>query len=103
MPQYRQPPVFPAVSRDLNLVVDERVLWGDVAQTVRQAAAPLAESLAFQGVWRDEQKLGTGKKSLLFSLVLRSAEGTLTGETVDGVAARVVAACQQAHAAQLRM
>ncbi len=103
VPQYHQPPVFPAVSRDLNLVVDESVLWGDVAQTVRQAAGPLAESLAFGGVWRDQQKLGPGKKSLLFSLVLRSADATLTGEAVDGVATRVVEACQKSHAAQLRM
>jgi len=102
VPQYREPPVFPAVSRDLNLVVDEAVTWGELAQTVRKAAGPLAESLAFQSIWRDEQRLGKGKKSLLFSFTLRSPSGTLTGEEVDGVQAQVVEACQKSHRAQLR-
>ena len=43
-----------------------------------------------------------GKKSLLVSLVLRSSSGTLTGDEADAAQNRVVAACQQAHGAQLR-
>jgi phenylalanyl-tRNA synthetase beta chain len=101
IPQYRQPPVFPAVTRDLNLVVDESVSWADVEQTVR-GAAPEAEAVLFQGVYRDAERLGTGKKSLLFTLTLRLREGTLTGEAADAISARVVAACQSTHAAQLR-
>lgn len=101
IPQYRQPPVFPAVSRDLNLVVDESVRWADLEQTVR-AAAPEAEAVLFQDVYRDAQRLGAGKKSLLLSLTLRKPDGTLTGEAADAISARVVAACQSAHAAQLR-
>jgi phenylalanyl-tRNA synthetase beta chain len=102
VPQYRQPPVFPAVSRDLNLVVDEGVLWADVASTVAEAAAPYAENLRFQDVYRDEARLGPGKKSLLMTLTLRSDTGTLTNEEADRIRARVVEACQRAHGAQLR-
>jgi phenylalanyl-tRNA synthetase beta chain len=102
VPQYRQPPVFPAVSRDLNLVVDESVEWADLAQTVATAAAPHVEDLKFQDVYRDAERLGPGKKSLLMTLTLRSADGTLTNEQADALRARVVAACEQAHAAQLR-
>ena len=43
VPKYEQPPVFPAVARDLNLVVDEAVSWADLAGTIRQASAPQAE------------------------------------------------------------
>jgi len=102
IPQYVQPPMFPAVERDLNLVVDEAVLWADLAGTVRQAAAPFAESLAFQDVYRNPERLGPGKKSLLFTLTLRSGEGTLTGEQADFVCSRVVEACHATHGAQLR-
>jgi phenylalanyl-tRNA synthetase beta chain len=102
VPQYRQPPVFPAVSRDLNLVVDEGVPWEAVATTVRQAAAPHAERVELQDVYRDAERLGPGKKSLLLAISLRSASGTLTGEQADEVQARVVAACSKNHAAQLR-
>jgi phenylalanyl-tRNA synthetase beta chain len=95
-------PAFPAVTRDLNLVVDEGVRWADVEATVRRAAEPYGESIAFQDVYRDTTRLGAGKKSLLFTLTLRSREGTLTGEQADRVRQQVVEACQQAHGAQLR-
>ena len=44
VPQYRQPPVFPAVTRDLNLVVDESVVWADISLTVRKAAAAVCRA-----------------------------------------------------------
>jgi phenylalanyl-tRNA synthetase beta chain len=102
VPQYSQPPVFPAVTRDLNLVVDDRIEWADVARTVRDVAGEFAEDLRFQDVYRDRERLGAGKKSLLFTLTLRSSAGTLTNEEADQIRARVVEACQSAHAAQLR-
>jgi phenylalanyl-tRNA synthetase beta chain len=102
VPQYRQPPVFPPVARDLNLVVDESVLWADVAATVAAAASPYAENLEFQDVYRDERRLGPGKKSLLLTLTLRSESGTLTNEQADRIRAAVVEACHRAHGARLR-
>ncbi len=102
VPRYAAPPVYPTVTRDLNLVVDESVRWSDVESTVRQAAAPHGESIAFQDVYRDRERLGPGKKSLLFTLVLRSSAGTLTGDEADHVRDRVVAATAKSHGAQLR-
>ncbi|HEV3136945.1 MAG TPA: phenylalanine--tRNA ligase subunit beta [Pirellulales bacterium] len=102
IPQYHKLPAFPAVARDLNLVVDEQVRWSDMAKTVQQAATPTVESICFQDVYRDPDRLGAGKKSLLFTLVLRSSEGTLTNDEADQIRSRVVEACQTAHGAQLR-
>ena len=97
VPKYHQPPMFPAVSRDLNLVVDESVRWAEVAHTVRRAAAPFAEALQFRDEYRDAERLGTGKKSLLFTLTLRSPDGTLTNDEADRVRTSVVEACATAH------
>jgi phenylalanyl-tRNA synthetase beta chain len=102
IPQCREIPTFPAVTRDMNLVVDESVRWADVERTVRRAAEPYTESLEFQDVYRDKERLGAGKKSFLFTLTLRSREGTLTGQQADGIRQQVVDACHQAHGAQLR-
>lgn len=103
VPQYRQPPTFPAMSRDLNLVVDDPVRWADVAKTVGQAAAPHVEAVEFQDdSYRDAERLGTGKKSLLFTVTLRSSEGTLTNEEADQIRERIVEACRAAHGATLR-
>jgi phenylalanyl-tRNA synthetase beta chain len=102
IPQAGRLSAYPAVSRDLNLVVDEAVFWADVAQTVRQASTPYAEHLQLQDVYRSAERLGPGKKSLLLTLTLRSAEGTLTGEEADAIREKIVAACAERHGAQLR-
>jgi phenylalanyl-tRNA synthetase beta chain len=93
---------FPVVSRDLNLVVAESIDWARVADTVRSAARPYAEALLFRDVYRDAERLGQGKKSLLMTLTLRSDEATLTNEQADQVRDRVVAACRDQHGAELR-
>lgn len=102
IPKFEPLPIYPAVSRDLNLVVDEPVLWADLARTVSTAANPHVESVIYQDTYRDAQRLGAGKKSFLLTLTLRSSQGTLTNEEADDIRARVVEACQQAHGAQLR-
>jgi phenylalanyl-tRNA synthetase beta chain len=101
VPRYVPQSPYPAVTRDLNLVVDDLVRWADVAATVRESAGPTFEALEYRDTYRDAERLGD-KKSLLFSIVLRSAEGTLTSVQADEVRDRVVAACRERHAAELR-
>ena len=72
VPRYEPLSPFPAVSRDLNLVVAEAVRWADVACTVRRASGEYFESLDYCDTYRDPQRLGEGKKSLLMRLTLRS-------------------------------
>jgi len=102
VPRYSPQSPYPAVTRDLNLVVDESVRWADVAATVRQSGGPHFESLDYCDTYRDAKRLGDGKKSLLFSIALRSADGTLTNQQADEVRDRVVAACRKKHGAELR-
>jgi phenylalanyl-tRNA synthetase beta chain len=93
---------YPAVTRDLNLVVPERVRWAEIAATVRANGGPCFELLEYRDTYRDPQRLGAGKKSLLFAIALRSAEGTLTSQQADEVRDRIVAACRAKHGAELR-
>ncbi len=102
VPRYAPQSPYPAVTRDLNLVVDESVRWADVAATVRHSGGPHFESLDYCDTYRDAQRLGSGKKSLLFSIALRSADGTLTSQQADEVRDRVVAVCREKHGAELR-
>lgn len=102
VPQYAPLPAFPAVSRDLNLVVDEPVLWARVAATVRAQGGTELEAVQYRDTYRDAERLGAGKKSLLFSIVLRGASGTLTSQQADAARDRIVAACRQEHGAELR-
>ena len=93
---------YPPVGRDLNLVVDEEVRWADVDDIVRECGGKLLESISFQEIYRDQNRLGDGKKSLLFSIQLRSPEGTLTNEQADEVREQIVAAASKQLGAELR-
>jgi phenylalanyl-tRNA synthetase beta chain len=93
---------YPPVSRDLNIVVDEKTQWADVERIVRTGCGELLESLWFQEEYRSAEKLGPGKKSLLFSIQLRSATGTLTNEEADQVRDAVVTALGNEVGGQLR-
>jgi len=96
-----QPP-YPAVTRDLNLVVDETIRWADVAATVRTNCGDHFETLQYCDTYRDAERLGADKKSLLLTIALRSKEGTMTNQQADEIRDRIVAACKEQHGAELR-
>jgi len=97
-----RPSDFPAVERDVNLIVDQTVPWGDVATAIRGSAGGLLEECRLVQVWADAERLGAGKKSFVVSLRLRSSEGTLAGEDANRTVETVVAACGRQCGAVLR-
>ncbi len=102
IPQYAEQSPYPAMSRDMNLIVDETVRWMDLANTVRASSGEWLEGVQYLDTYRDPQKKdGEGKKRLLFSISLRSFERTLTGEEADQVRDKVVAACHKEFGAVL--
>jgi phenylalanyl-tRNA synthetase beta chain len=103
VPRYVPLVAFPAIDRDINLVVDEGIRWSDVAATARESGGELVESLDLKNVYRDKEKLGAGKKSLLITLLIRSKERTLTSGEADAVRERITTACSAKHGAQLRV
>lgn len=97
-----RPSDFPAVERDLNLVVDEQVPWAGIAAAIHAAAGPLLEQCRLVQVWQDAERLGAGKKSVVVSLRLRSDSGTLSGDEAARVVEAVVAECGRRVGAALR-
>lgn len=93
---------YPAVERDLNFEVQEEVRWAELAETVDRVAGDYVEAIEYLETYRDKERLGPGKKSLVLKVVLRKADGTLTGEEADDVRKRIEAACRDQHDAVLR-
>jgi phenylalanyl-tRNA synthetase beta chain len=93
---------YPPVSRDVNIVVAESIRWAAVEHLVWTAGGEVLESVDYQETYRDPQRLGAERKSLLFSLQLRSSTGTLTSEEADGVRDRILALLKQQLGAELR-
>lgn len=101
IPQQQALSEYPAIARDLNLIVNEQVTWSHLEDTIRRVVGPLLETLQFHEVYRDTKKDGAGKKRLFFTVTLRSAERTLTNEQADEIRAQVVTACHEQHQAVL--
>jgi phenylalanyl-tRNA synthetase beta chain len=93
---------YPAVTRDRNVVFDEAVTWSEVERIVRQCGGSYLEKVDYQETYRDAERLGQGKKSLLFGLTLRSHEGTLTREEADTICAEIDARLSKQLGGQLR-
>ena len=94
-------PRFPAVERDLSIVVAERTAWAQIAQAVNDGAPPELEETRFVDIYRGKG-IDPGSKSVTLSLRFRDEDGTLTHETVDGYQAAIVKSLESAVGAELR-
>jgi phenylalanyl-tRNA synthetase beta chain len=86
----------------VNLVVDETVPWGDVEAAIEAAAGENLDRCRLVQVWRDAERLGTGRKSFVVALTLRSATGTLSGDDAGRIVDGVVGECGRRVGAVLR-
>ncbi len=99
---YEEIPTFPAVTVDVAFVVDEAVTHERLMQCMTSAGGRLLENVRIFDVYRDEQKVGAGKKSLAYALTYRSEDRTLTGEEVDKAHDRLVKKVSAATGAEVR-
>jgi phenylalanyl-tRNA synthetase beta chain len=98
---YRPVPAFPAIQRDLAVIVPETVPAAEVEAVIREAAGQWLERLSLFDVYRG-QPLGESEKSLAFSMLFRDPERTLTDDEVNEVHQRVVARLAERLGARLR-
>ncbi|WP_455136660.1 phenylalanine--tRNA ligase subunit beta [Thermophilibacter sp.] len=87
---YQDVPTLPGVDVDLAIVVDESVSCETLMQRITSAGGKLLADVRLFDVYRDERRVGAGKKSMAFSLTYRAADRTLTSEEVEKAHARLV-------------
>ncbi|MET3196378.1 phenylalanine--tRNA ligase subunit beta [Bacillus sp. OAE603] len=98
---YNAIPRFPAMNRDMALVVDSTVFAGDILSTIRQAGGKLLKEAIIFDLYEGD-KMEAGKKSVAFSLTYFDPERTLTDEEVTKAHQKVLKAVEETHSAQLR-
>jgi len=98
---YSQLPKFPAITRDLALVVDRQVPAAVLEAVIRREAGDLLESLTLFDVYMGE-RIAEDKKSMAFSLVYRHPERTLQDEEIQQLTNSVIAALTKETGAELR-
>lgn len=94
-------PRFPAIERDLSIIVDEKISWSEIIETVSKKAPGELEEARFVDIYRGKG-IPAGKKSVTLSLRFRDEDGTLTHETVNGFEADIVKSLNKSVGAELR-
>ncbi|MBL7964557.1 MAG: phenylalanine--tRNA ligase subunit beta [Flavobacteriales bacterium] len=100
-PTYQEVPRFPAVRRDLSLLLDEGVTFVQLEQLARDAERLLLREVGLFDVYQGD-KLPKGKKSYALSFILQDRERTLTDELVDKAMGRIRSALEKGVGAELR-
>ena len=98
---YKPLPKFPAVARDFAFLCDKDIPVGNLQDIMREAAGRLCEDVTLFDVYEGNQ-IPESKKSVAFSVTLRSAEATLTDEQIDAAVKRILKKLEAAGAT-LRM
>lgn len=99
--KYVEIPKYPAVERDIAMVVDEAVEVGQIERIITKKAKKMLEEINLFDVYRNE-KLGENKKSVAYSLKFRLSDRTLTDEEVNTTMQEIIAALEKELNAELR-
>jgi phenylalanyl-tRNA synthetase beta chain len=86
--RYREVSKFPAVRRDLALILDKRVTYAQVEQLAWQTERAFLKSVQLFDVFEGQQ-LGADKKSYAVSFILENSEATLTDQQIDKVMEKI--------------
>lgn len=94
-------PRFPAVQRDLALVVPRRLEFETIEKTVQNIRLDKLQGLHLFDIFESE-KLGADKKSLAISFTFLDEEKTLTDQEIDGWMHQLMATLEKELNAEIR-
>ncbi|MGN1098003.1 MAG: phenylalanine--tRNA ligase subunit beta, partial [Clostridia bacterium] len=97
---YKQLTRFPAVTRDIAMLIDENVKAAEIETVIRRAGGNLMEELELFDVYKGSQ-IPAGKKSVAYSATFR-ADRTLKDEEVNKVFNKIVKSLEHNLGAVLR-
>ncbi|MDD4485773.1 MAG: phenylalanine--tRNA ligase subunit beta [Proteiniphilum sp.] len=92
---------FPAVSRDLALLIDQGVSFAQIEKVARTTEKKLLKQVALFDVY-EGKKLPEGKKSYAVNFLLQDETKTLNDKQIDGVMKRIRQNLEQELGAELR-
>lgn len=99
--KFKEIPKFPAVQRDLALVVNKSVSYEQIEKITQLLRISKLTSLNLFDVFESE-KLGAGKKSMAVSFIFQDEEKTMTDKDTDAIMAKITAAYEKELQAEIR-
>jgi len=103
-PTYREIDKFPAITRDIAMIVPENLAHEKIVATIASANEPLLASVELFDVFSgaQEKSFGAGKKSMAYALTYRDKTRTLTNEEITVVHAKIRERLQRELGVELR-
>lgn len=98
---YTPMPKFPAVKRDLALLLDKKVTFKEVKDLALRTEKNILKSVSLFDVYEGE-KLGEGKKSYAVSFTLQDDEKTLTDKQIDRIMNKLMGTYKHQLGAEIR-
>jgi phenylalanyl-tRNA synthetase beta chain len=92
---------YPAVRRDLSLLVDEKVTFEELKSIAFKSEKKLVKQVQVFDVYQGD-KLPEGKKSYALSFILQDEEQTLTDKQIDSIMQKIIANLAQTVKAEIR-
>ena len=92
---------FPAVSRDLALLVSQDVEFAQIEQTARQAERKLLKKVELFDVY-EGKNLPQGKKSYAVNFILQDEQKTMGDKQIDAVMQKLIQSLKKQLGAELR-
>jgi phenylalanyl-tRNA synthetase beta chain len=83
--QHKEPSKFPTVRRDLALVLDRRVTFGEIRQLAVKTLKKTLREVNLFDVFEDAERLGADKKSYAVSFMFEDPEKTLQDKDIDAM------------------
>jgi phenylalanyl-tRNA synthetase beta chain len=94
-------PRFPAVIRDISMVVPKQLAYEEVEKSVNKLQLGKLQEVKLFDIFESE-KLGAGKKSMAISFTFLNEEKTLTDKEIDGWMSRIMTAMEKELNAEIR-
>jgi phenylalanyl-tRNA synthetase beta chain len=92
---------FPAVRRDLSMLIDKGVSFGQLKQIARRTERKLLKEINVFDVYEGD-KLPAGKKSYALSFILQDSEKTLTDKAIDAIMQKLIYNLEKEAGAEIR-
>ena len=98
---YQPPSPFPAVQRDVNILVQKSIPAEDIMRTFRASGGDLLQNVVMTDIY-EHKELGADKRSLLFYLTFQSQTKNLKSDIVDKFMEKIISNLVKHHQAVQR-
>jgi phenylalanyl-tRNA synthetase beta chain len=98
---YKEISKYPAVRRDLSMLIDKNITFGQLKQIAQKTERKLLQEVNVFDVYEGD-KLPAGKKSYALSFILQDDEKTLTDKAIDSTMQKLIYNLQKEAGAEIR-